>query len=478
LAIALWHLLGFPSWRRRRRREFALVVRGRPAENTPAPLVAMLRENSLGEMRMTATNRTGRPRRRLLLLAVALGLIGAATAGWFPTDRVLVWHWRARLVTADDQQAAHYVEQIAARGECGLEALTALLGSARTSVAEAARQAIHREISTWSGLESAQRRQRAVRLAEALAAHMEQYPPTARRVASGFAVQFMHEPCCGRGEPCPELVAACEKILRASIVERHQAMLARRAGGDKAESRERDRLGADNDLALPLRIKAAPGGGLPLGAVPGHSTTDRSNDHAPGDVVPGPESGAQAASDEPARLSPEAAANSAAQALPPAEERMPLRQPEQAHSSREPPPGADPTDTLRWMHALHSDDLALRIRAEEELGRQGFEALQIELARQLTDPDPRVRRELAESLPAMPGIDAHVWLVWLSRDEHPDVRLAAMTVMATTADPNVLRRLEQMARTDPDPRVQRQGEKLLGLREAERQPNGGRRRSR
>ena len=129
------------------------------------------------------------------------------------------------------------------------------------------------------------------------------------------------------------------------------------------------------------------------------------------------------------------------------------------------------------MHALHSGDLALRARAEEELERQGFDALHLELARQLTDPDPRVRRELAESLPAMPGIDAHVWLVWLSRDEHADVRLAAMTVMATSSDPNVLRRIEQMARSDADPRVQRQGERLLGLREVGSRPNGGRRRA-
>ncbi len=75
----------------------------------------------------------------------------------------------------------------------------------------------------------------------------------------------------------------------------------------------------------------------------------------------------------------------------------------------------------------------------------------------------------------MPGIDAQVWLVWLSRDENPDVRLAAMTVMATTADPNVLRRIEQMARTDADPRIQRQGERLLGMRDAEHHSIGGRR---
>ena len=36
----------------------------------------------------------------------------------------------------------------------------------------------------------------------------------------------------------------------------------------------------------------------------------------------------------------------------------------------------DPADTLRWMHALHSDDLTIRARAEAELGRQGFETFQ------------------------------------------------------------------------------------------------------
>ena len=40
------------------------------------------------------------------------------------------------------------------------------------------------------------------------------------------------------------------------------------------------------------------------------------------------------------------------------------------------------------------------------------------LARRATDPDPKVRRELAESLPSLPGIDAKPWLLELSYDEN------------------------------------------------------------
>jgi HEAT repeat protein len=135
--------------------------------------------------------------------------------------------------------------------------------------------------------------------------------------------------------------------------------------------------------------------------------------------------------------------------------------------------GDEAAAVLRWMFALRANEPSRRHRAEEELKALGFEALQLELAMQLTDPNPVVRRQLAESLPAMPGIDARTWLVWLSRDQHPDVRLAAMSVMATTGDLNIMRRIEQMARRDVDPRVQRQGEQLLKVIQADSQTTGG-----
>ncbi len=426
---------------------------------------------------MTALNRPTRVRPLRLLLAVVAGIALAAGAWWLPPDRVMVWHWRVRLMTADDAQAPRFVERIAAQGEFGLDALAALLGSARTSVVEAARQSIRREIGHWSDLDPAIRQRRTLRLAQALAAQVDLFNPAARRMASGFVVQILREENAARGNDRQELVAACEKVLRASVLERRQVLLARRdRAGAADEFSEHVRFGQDDDSFARLHLKSAPGGGLPLGVGGGSSPLD-ADDAKSNETVD--ERAGQSDAGEPGRLAAEAAANAGAHAIQPTIDEDPrLLHAQGADSSKQPPPGADPTDTLRRMHALHSGDLELRARAEEELERQGFEALQLELARQLTDPDPRVRRELAESLPAMPGIDAHVWLVWLSRDEHAEVRLAAMTVMATTADPNVLRRIEQMARTDADPRVQRQGERLLGLREAGHHVNGGRRTAR
>jgi hypothetical protein len=422
---------------------------------------------------MIATKLELRPSR--LLLAAALGTSVALAGLLLPLDRAAVLFWRLRLATAGDAQAAEFVHRIAALGEPGLATLAALLGSARTSVVEAARQAIRAEIDQWPQLDDAARSRRSLRLARTLAERVQYFSPAARRIASGFALRILRENEVATGEERRELLAACELVLRTSVVERRQALLAARGSALSADNElSPEWAGSENEPSLST-LSSTPGGGLPLDAVPGRAlasdvAAEVASTEAPVDQDDG-------SSGEPNPLLAEAAANEPAYPLESMDESVihlhqPLNISPQSH---EEPPGADPTDTLRWMHALHAPDLRLRERAEAELGRQGFEAFQIDLARQLTDPDPRIRRELAESLPAMPGIDARVWLLWLSRDERAEVRLAAMAVMATTGDPAVIKRLEQMARTDTDPQVQRQGERLLDAHDAERRPSGGRR---
>jgi len=96
--------------------------------------------------------------------------------------------------------------------------------------------------------------------------------------------------------------------------------------------------------------------------------------------------------------------------------------------------------------------------------QSAFGARELALAKCLSDPRPEVRRKLAETLPSMAGVDAGMWLRWLGRDENPDVRLAAVSVMATTRDPALLRQVEQMAAGDPDPRVRRAAERVAQQR--------------
>ncbi len=422
---------------------------------------------------MTTSNSHWRLTPRRLLLAAGAGTALAAFIWWLPPARIAVWHWRVQLMTAGDADAARLVERIAEQGEYGIDALAVLVGSPRSSVVEAAREAIRRELESWPRLDAATRERRALRSAQALAGQVDWLNPPARRIASAYAVRILREENSATGDQRQQIVAACEKVLRAAVLERRQMLLARRerirADDESSEPRRYD---PDDDAFVRRHFKSLPGGGLPVGEVPADAPLlgPEGEDSAAGD----PEPRAEAA--EPAKLGAEAAANAGARGTRAHGRRRPALAPRRSRARRPRPLARRRTERHAPLDARAAFQRSgAPARAEDELRQQGFEALQLELARQLTHPDPRVRRELAESLPAMPGIDAHVWLVWLSRDEIADVRLAALTVMATTSDPNVLRRIEQMARSDADPRVQRQGERLLGLREAGHRPSGGRR---
>jgi hypothetical protein len=124
--------------------------------------------------------------------------------------------------------------------------------------------------------------------------------------------------------------------------------------------------------------------------------------------------------------------------------------------------GADPFD-LMWQ--LQGTDEAAAARARAELQRRGCTEVHLELARRLFDPDPEVRRALARALPGLQSVDAAPWLLRLGRDDNAEVRLTAVTIMATTGDPAVLEQAEALARQDPDSRIREQVENIGRQRE-------------
>jgi HEAT repeat protein len=113
------------------------------------------------------------------------------------------------------------------------------------------------------------------------------------------------------------------------------------------------------------------------------------------------------------------------------------------------------------LRELRSGDPDSTAKAERELRRRGVTGRLLELARRAADPDPRVRQELAETLPELAGIDARPWLMELSYDENPKVRAAAVTLMATSGDLELLRRVRQVSLDDPDDYTRAQAEKAL-----------------
>ena len=123
---------------------------------------------------------------------------------------------------------------------------------------------------------------------------------------------------------------------------------------------------------------------------------------------------------------------------------------------------------VEWMHELNDADPDVAQRAAGKLTAQGFTTDQLRLARQLTSADSGQRAKLAAQLPGAAGIDARLWLTWLLRDEATEVRLAALSVLATSTDPETLRRVIEIARQDRDPRVRQQVDQLDKVRRAAR----------
>jgi hypothetical protein len=121
-------------------------------------------------------------------------------------------------------------------------------------------------------------------------------------------------------------------------------------------------------------------------------------------------------------------------------------------------------ETVDVMRGMQADESGTVAEARAELVRRGFSEVHLELARRLFDPDPEVRKQLVRTLPQLHSIDAMPWLLRLTQDGDAEVRLAALTLLATTGDPTMLSRVEEIARQDHDPAVQRTMERLAGHR--------------
>jgi hypothetical protein len=103
----------------------------------------------------------------------------------------------------------------------------------------------------------------------------------------------------------------------------------------------------------------------------------------------------------------------------------------------------------RWLVASGGEVFPL----EEELTRRGFGRLSARLVRQLFSEDPAERLRLVDDVLTEPGVDARPWLILLADDAAADVRLLAVTIMATSADPVLIEKAWQVAINDRDPRI-------------------------
>jgi hypothetical protein len=127
--------------------------------------------------------------------------------------------------------------------------------------------------------------------------------------------------------------------------------------------------------------------------------------------------------------------------------------PIEEHSAPEPPLADVASRELlsRWLRAEGSDVFPL----EQELTERGFGRLSERLVEQLFSPNLEDRLTLMDDVLTEPGVDARPWLMLLSEESDADVRLLAVTIMATSNDAMLVEKAWQVSIRDQDSRIAR-----------------------
>ncbi len=102
-----------------------------------------------------------------------------------------------------------------------------------------------------------------------------------------------------------------------------------------------------------------------------------------------------------------------------------------------------------WLRAEGADVFPI----EQELTRRGFGRLTERLVEQFFSRVPQDRLRMVDDVLTEPGVDARPWLVLLADDEDADVRLLAVTIMATSSDAALIEKAWDVAINDRDPRI-------------------------
>jgi hypothetical protein len=122
----------------------------------------------------------------------------------------------------------------------------------------------------------------------------------------------------------------------------------------------------------------------------------------------------------------------------------------------------DSRELLRKWLASGNGDAQL---IERELSKRGFGKLSKPLVQQFFSEKPQDRMRLVDNVLAQPGGGSEAWLLLLAADSDPDVRLFAVTFMATSNNAALVEKAWQVAIRDHDPRVADLADRLRERRE-------------
>ncbi len=408
---------------------------------------------------------------KFLLFAALLAAGMLAIAPWClrQTPSKLADFWRSQILEADEVDALRWMPELTRLGDPGTRVLAELIGSQHAAMSAKAQSLLAAEVDRWLELDSGPAAERLDVLVAALAERIDTFGPIGRQFAEELVERLLRGDTAGHRLVSDTALPACQRILEAAAEDHRNSRQVRR--GPSAE--EVEAVLAPYPIVEPAPVKlAAPSAKAP--AIEPETAVE---------TTPAPLAEANA-SERVEVLSPDAEIEAMREPAPLDLEPDPLQELPELPNLRHPrggvrrtqltqpsdnplrPLAPEETRIINWIRELKSPDPRVAQQAERRLTESGFGDRELALARRLVLRDPSEREKLAEELPRVPGIDAKIWLLWLARDERAEVRRAAIGVMATINDPELAREIQEIARRDPDRRVQEQGERIKAMRSA------------
>ena len=121
----------------------------------------------------------------------------------------------------------------------------------------------------------------------------------------------------------------------------------------------------------------------------------------------------------------------------------------------------DDASIIHWLGSPHQ---VLREKAKLELIRRGYGASQIALATQIASGDVSARKALVDAIARSASMDPRPWLLFLLDDESREVKLRAISVLATMNDPAITAELRARLVDQSDPLIAARLSRVLRLR--------------
>ena len=383
----------------------------------------------------------------LLMLAVWMAGQGAREG--------LAWHWNRQLDESLDDQWAGQLQRLLALGEPGLRRVALRVGASRRERCELVGRVLQDRLDQLKLASPRMALHEMTLLAEVLASNVETWEPPARDVAAGLVRRMMEVRGEFKAGDARRLLLSCERVIQATVPLEATQLPRDVSVENRREVVEYQRFEREPAYETWVEVESLelPGGALPMTPFVGPIEVVAAEEN---DAEASPSVDLESGSSEPRLFvaEPNLLRDLPAEGAAPNDAQTVERERRVAAQAQVP-------ETIRLVMLLHEGDHHQVAQAQAGLREQGFSQGQIEVAKLLFDRDPRVRQQWARQLPLVPGMNAKPWLLWLMKDESADVRVVAVSVLATSNDPDLLERMREIAAQDADPRVRKQAERYL-----------------